>query len=618
MIPLKKLLLAGLLLSWATAGFSQAGYWQQAAKYQMEIDFDVEKHQFAGRQTLIYQNNSPDTLVRAFYHLYFNAFQPGSMMDIRSQTIADADPRVGSRIAALAPDEIGYQRVNSLTMNGKSAPYSTEGTILVVELPEPILPGGQATFQMDFAGQVPVQIRRSGRDNAEGIAYSMAQWYPKMSEYDYMGWHANPYVGREFYGIWGDYDVKISIDKDYVVGATGYLQNPEEIGHGYTEKEVDRKGKKITYHYLAPRVHDFVWAADPDYTHTTFEREKDMVMHFFYQENERTQENWEALPGIMDKAFDYINARFGVYPYEQYSFIQGGDGGMEYPMATLITGERNLVSLVGVSVHELMHSWYQMVLGTNESLYAWMDEGFTSWASAEVMNHLRTIGAIPGEPQANPQASSVLGLAAFRQSGRQEPLGVHSDHFNTNAAYSVAAYVKGSVFLEQLQYIIGKAAFDRTLKRYYETWKFKHPTPNDFIRIAEKESGLELDWYKEYMVYTTKAPDYAIEEVAEDNGGTVINLRRIGQMPMPLDILVTLDDGTSTLYNIPLVIMRGEKPRPEGVENYKVLPDWAWTHPKYTFSIAVPTNRIESIVIDPGVEMLEDDRENNTWLKSDN
>jgi hypothetical protein len=617
-LPLNRLLFSALLLLSATALWSQPNYWQQAARYEMEIDFDVTKHQFTGQQRLTYQNNSPDTLKRAFYHLYFNAFQPGSMMDVRSQTIADADPRVGSRIGALGPDEIGYQKVNSLTMNGTPAKYTVEETVLVVDLPEPILPGAQAVFEMEFAAQVPVQIRRSGRDNAEGIAYSMAQWYPKMAEYDRMGWHSNPYVGREFYGIWGDFDVKISIDKDYTVGGTGYLQNPAEIGHGYTEEAVEPEGEKITYHFFAPRVHDFMWAADPDYTHTTFERENGMVMHFFFQENERTKDNWAALPGIMDKAFAYINAHYGEYPYDQYSFIQGGDGGMEYPMATLITGERNLNSLVGVSVHELMHSWYQMVLGTNESLYAWMDEGFTSWASAEVMNHLRSIGALPGEPMPNPQMNSILGLAGFRQSGRQEPLSVHSDHFDTNAAYSVAAYVKGAVFLEQLKAIIGTEAFDRTLKRYFATWKFKHPTPNDFIRIAEKESGLELDWYKEYMVYTTKAPDYAVSEVSSEGGKATITLQKLGSMPMPLDVRVTLDNGTETWYNIPLVLMRGEKPRPAGVENYVVLPDWSWTNPKYSFTIDVPADRVESVVIDPGVHMLDDNRENNTWQKSDN
>ena len=211
----------------------------------MEIDMDVETNRFKGIQRLVYTNNSPDELNQVFYHLYFNAFQPGSMMDVRSRTIADPDGRVKDRIFKLSQDEIGYQKIKSLTMNGKDVTFSNEGTVLEVQLPPPIQPGEVATFDMTFEGQVPVQIRRSGRDNAEGVRYSMAQWYPKMAEYDYQGWHADEYIGREFYGVWGEFDVKISIDKDYIVGGTGYLQNPLEIGHGYEEDGQTVNKKKL-------------------------------------------------------------------------------------------------------------------------------------------------------------------------------------------------------------------------------------------------------------------------------------------------------------------------------------------------------------------------------------
>jgi hypothetical protein len=328
--------------------------------------------------------------------------------------------------------------------------YEVVGTILEVTLNQPIAANSSAIFDMEFESQVPVQIRRSGRDNAEGIAYSMAQWYPKMCEYDYQGWHANPYIGREFYGIWGDFDVKITIDKDYIIGGSGYLQNPNEIGHGYEDKGVkvkrNKKQKTNTWHFIAPNVHDFMWAADPDYKHTTYQAENGPMMHFFYQENEKTKDNWEILPQVMDKAFTFINKHYGKYPYKQYSFVQGGDGGMEYPMSTLITGERSLGSLVGVSVHELMHSWYQMILGTNESLYPWMDEGFTSFASSETMNHLRAIKALPGTPNDFPQQGSYGGYFALAASGKEEPMTTHSDHYKTNFAYGQAAYSKGATF----------------------------------------------------------------------------------------------------------------------------------------------------------------------------
>ena len=172
-----------------------ATYWQQHVDYKMDIDMDVNNYQYQGKQTLVYTNNSPDVLDRVYYHLFFNAFQPGSEMDVRSQTIADPDARVGSRIGQLKPNEIGYIKVNSLKQNGTTLTHETVGTVLEVKLANPIKPGEKVTFTMDFDAQVPAQIRRTGRNNEEGVALSMSQWYPKLAEYDFEGWHADPYIG---------------------------------------------------------------------------------------------------------------------------------------------------------------------------------------------------------------------------------------------------------------------------------------------------------------------------------------------------------------------------------------------------------------------------------------
>ncbi len=613
---MKQISLLLSLLSFPILLLAQPDRWQQRAEYKMEIDFNVKKHRYKGKQTLVYFNNSPEALDKVFYHLYFNAFQPGSMMDVRSTTIADPDRRVASRISKLEKDEIGYQEVKSLRHNGKAVSFKTVGTILEVSLNEAIPANSKATFEMEWEAQVPLQIRRSGRDNKEGIDYSMTQWYPKMCEYDYQGWHANPYVGREFHGIWGDFDVRIAIDRDYIIGGTGVLQNANEIGYGYEEKgtKVKRpKSKKLTWHFIGENVHDFAWAADPDYTHRKLQLKDGPLLHFLYQKNEKTEEVWERLPSIMETAFPFMNSKFGVYPYPQYTVIQGGDGGMEYPMATLITGHRNLSSLVGVTVHELFHSWYQMILGTNESLYPWMDEGFTSYGSNETMNYLKSKGLIPGAtPTENPHLNSLRGYANFAQSGSEEPLSTHADHFSLNSAYSVASYVKGEVFLYQLSYILGKEAFDQGVLDYFNTWKFKHPNPNDFIRIMEKASGLELDWYKEYMVNTTHTIDYAIESIKEAGSKTEVTLRKVGKMPMPIDILVTEAGGKKTMYNIPLRMMRGEKT--DGtLGKLEVLEDWPWTHPEYKFELPIEMEKIVKIEIDPNHGMAETDIDNNVY-----
>ncbi|MCE7996775.1 MAG: M1 family metallopeptidase [Roseivirga sp.] len=586
--------------------------WQQEANYTMEIDMDVETNRYQGKQTIEYTNNSPDELNQVFYHLYFNAFQPGSMMDVRSRTIADPDGRVRDRISKLSPEEIGYQKIKSLKLNGKKVDYVVEGTILEVQLNKPITSGETVTLEMEFEAQVPLQIRRTGRDNAEGIRYSMSQWYPKLSEYDYQGWHANPYIGREFYGVWGNFDVKISIDKDYLIGGTGYLQNPLEIGHGYedegqTVKQKVKKGK-LTWHFKAPGVHDFMWAADPDYIHDKLKMANGTTLHFFHQEGQNV-ENWKNLPAITERAMTYANKHFGQYPYNQFTVIQGGDGGMEYPMSTLITGNRG--SLVGVTVHEMMHDWYHGVLGSNESLHPWMDEGFTSYASARISRHLRG-------NERNNEELETLGLPAgqgyirLAKSGSEEAMSTHSDHFDLNRAYSASAYGKGSVWMSQMGYVMGEEARDKALLEYFETWKFKHPNPNDLIRVFEKVSNLELDWYNEYFVFGTKQVDYGIQNVLKEDNKTKVTLQKVGKMPMPMDMVVTYKDGTQEVHYAALRMMRGEK-KAETNDKRIVHPDWPWTNPTYEITINRPIEDIASIEIDPSKRMADVNRENNKW-----
>lgn len=596
-----------------------ANYWQQEVDYTMVIDVDTEKHQLKGSQILKYTNNSPDELDRVYYHLYFNAFQPGSMMDVRSRTIRDPDGRVRDRILYLEDDDIGYHNILSLKQDGQDVEFMVEGTILVVELNKVIQPGATTTFEMDFESQVPEQVRRSGKQNAEGVEFSMSQWYPKLAEYDYRGWHPNPYIGREFHGVFGDFDVKIMIDNDYLVGATGVLQNPNEIGHGYQDEgiEVKYNNDKITYHFVAEDVLDFFWGADPDFVHTTAQVPNGPKLHFFYQaeqisveatdeENATYLSYWEQLPEYLVGAFEYANEHFGEYPYPQYTTIQGGDGGMEYPMGTLITGARSLGSLVGVSVHEMYHSWYQNVIATNEALYPWVDEGFTVYASAETMDHLFE------RESEFPYSGAYNGYYALARSGVEEPMSTHADHYNTNFAYGRASYSKGAVYLGQLDYILGHETFRRAIKELHNKWKLKHPTDLDIIRLMEKESGMVLDWYHEYFVNTTKTIDYAIKSVEGDRESTTVELERIGLMPMPLDIHVVYEDGSEEMFYIPLRIMRGEKPAENELKR-TVLEDWQWVNPNYTFQIPVSAESISSIVIDPSQRLADIDKTNNIY-----
>ncbi len=586
--------------------------WQQRVEYKMDIDFDTSTHQFDGTQKIKYQNNSPDTLHKVFYHLYFNAFQPNSMMDWKSRSVEDPDGRVRDRIYYLNKEEIGYHKIKWIKQDGKECSFHVEGTILEVNLNKQIKPGKKTELEMEFESQVPVQIRRSGRNNAEGIDYSMSQWYPKLCEYDYMGWHANPYVGREFHGVWGDFDVKITIAGNQIVAASGVQKSKNDY--------VSVNNEKRTWHYKAENVHDFVWAADPDYKWIKYETTEGVDLHFFYQPGEDTDENWGKLPSILAEAIKFMNDRYGKYPYPVFKVIQGGDGGMEYPMATLITGNRSLGSLVGVSIHEWMHSWYQMVLATNEALYPWMDEGFTSFGTTETMQYLREkemLGAV--SPQANPFEGPYGSYIANALSGKEEALSTHADHYITNRAYGVGSYNKGQVFLKQLEYIIGQKDFNKTLLRYYDEWKFKHPTDIDFMRVAEKCSGLELDWYREYWVNTTHTIDYAVflANQDEERKKGLIFLSKEGIMPMPLDVEVSYADGTKEIYNIPLSIMRGNKSYDYENQRISIVKDWAWTHPAYSLEIMTNGKEIIEVEIDPSKRMADVKRGNNVWRKTE-
>ena len=516
-----------------------------------------------------------------------------------------------SRIKNLKPNEIGYLNTSNFLQDGVAAKTTVKGTVMEVILAKPILPNAKSNFKFDFEGQVPVQIRRSGRNNSEGVELSMSQWYPKMAEYDFEGWHADPYIAREFYGVWGNFDVKITIDKNYTIGGTGYLQNPNNIGHGYQEEgmamKLGKNVKNLTWHFKAPNVHDFTWAADKNYIHDVYDGPNGVKLHFLYKDNVEFPENWKKLQPLTAKLMEFFNANVGNYPYKQYSVIQGGDGGMEYAMCTLIMGNGDMEGLLGVTAHEMAHSWFQFLLATNESKHYWMDEGFTTFISDLALNEI-------GEKRVdNPFEGSYSSYISLANSGKELPQSTHADRHEHNRAYSISAYSKGSVFLTQLGYLIGNDKMMQSLQRYFDEYKFKHPTPNDFKRVAEKLSGAHLDWYLTDWTQTTNTIDYGIKNVQEISNGTKLTIERIGKTPMPLDILVEYEDGSLETYYVPLRMMHFVKENPFPQIARTVMPDWAWAMPEY--ELILPKKSVKQIVIDPSGMMADVNRENNNYIK---
>ena len=583
-------------------------YWQQSVDYKMTVDVDVKTFKYNGQQTLVYTNNSPDTISKVFYHLFYNAFKPGSEMATRILSGKDLNKRFKIDINNIPKDEEGMLNVSNVKQNGVGLKIEYSETILEVSLNPVLMPGDKTTISLDFEGQIPKIIRRSGRDSKEGVALSVAQWFPKIAEYDYDGWNAEPYIGREFHGVWGDFDVTINIDKNYVVAASGYLQNPQNYGHGYGGKKSKSRKGKTSWRFKAPMVHDFTWAADPDFIHDIYPGPNGVALHFFYKNNPEIIDNWKKLQPKTAELMRFFNNTIGKYPYKEYNVVHGGDGGMEYAMLTLITGNRKFGSLVGVTAHELAHSWFQHVLATNEMKHEWMDEGFTSYISK------LAVDKILEENNPFPLSGSYKSYLNLALSGHEQPQSTNANRYDYNMAYESTAYSKGAVFLAQLGYVIGQENLSKTIKDYYDTHKFTHPTPNDFRRIAERVSGIQLKWYLTDWTQTTNQIDYGIKSVKETNKNTTITLERIGSMPMPLDVLINYNDGSYEIQYIPISLMRGEKKNPYNLP-WSINKDWAWSRPEYTLLIEREKKDITAIVVDPTGYMADVNRNNNEYFK---
>ncbi|MCS3656949.1 M1 family metallopeptidase [Salinibacter ruber] len=612
------LLLLLLLCSPALAAAQSPGQWQQHVDYEMDIRLNPETHQVDGHQRLTYTNNSPDTLRTVYYHLYFNAFQPQSMMAERNRHLPDPDGRTVPRIFNLTPDEQGRQTVTSLTQDGTPVSYEIYDTVLRVDLAEPIPPGTSTTFVMDYRSQVPLQTRRSGRNSrGDDIDYTMTQWYPKMAEYDERGWHANYYINREYYAPYGEFDVEITLPAEYTIGATGVLQNPDEVGHGY---DIDGSGTwrpsdglpdadTLTWHFRAEDVHNFAWSADPDYIHDKVTADG-TTHHILYKPE--VAEQWRPLRNNMPDLTAYFSDEYGDYPYPQMTVAQGGDGGMEYPMFTVVSSydgpefeeKSSYRSILGTTVHEFAHMWFYSALGSNEADYAWMDEGFTSYATTEGMAHLA------GQPADHTGARQSV--VTMHKLGIAEPFSTPADWFSTNTAYGITSYPGGQMLVDMLGYVMGDAQRDQWLRRYFRERAGMHPDPFDLELFAEQESGLMLDWYFQQVTESTRTVDDAIADLDQKRTGdgvTVdLTLKRKGTLRLPQDVKLTLADGTTQWLNVPLASMHGHKPVPD---DWIVTEPWPWVAPEKTVSVTVDS-RVEKAVIDPNGETPDVNRLNNS------
>ncbi|WP_404984389.1 M1 family metallopeptidase [Chryseobacterium sp. M5] len=576
----------------------QNAYYQQAAQYKMDIDVNAEQFTYQGTQTLKYRNNSPDELNVVYFHLYWNAFKPNSMMDQRVASQGkNGDSRLQkdgiSRLASIPKNEEGAQNIHWIKQNGKELKYEIQETVMKVYLDKPIKAHSKTTFTMEWDAVIPQQIRRAGRNNKEGVDMTMTQWYPKIAEYDYDGWATFDYVGREFHAPFADFDVTIKINKDYVVGAGGTLLNPKEVKGYDASAQIKADQNKATWKWTAKNMLDFAWAADKDYSVESFDVPQGPKVYFVYLKNDKTKAWGEAKPYVT-KYFQIMNSKFGKYAYPSYAFIQGGDGGMEYGMCTMILGEaKNIEDLMGLMAHEGSHSWYQQMLATNESVRPWMDEGFTSYAESYVMHQLFP----PKDNRPNAFVEKIDAYRKFLKKQIEEPAVWLGDHHDNGTAYSYASYVKGELYLVQLGYIVGEDNLSKIMTEYFKEWSMKHPTDRDFLHIAQKVSGMDLKWFHHYWINTTKTIDYGIKDVQYGNTSTTITLVNNSQIPMPIDFSVITADNKMVNYQIPLNMTHTWKTK-DAFGEFTTLKYWPWTQKEYTLTIPYNKSQLRVLGID--------------------
>jgi len=553
-------------------------YWQQDVKYRIDVRLDTEKHTLQGREVLEYTNNSPDTLEYVWFHLYPNAYK-------NNETVfAKELRRLGSgRFHFASEKDRGYIDILSLKAQGKELRWEYKKgdiTEAKVYLPSPLYPGEKVTFEIEFFLKIPLIFSRLGH---VGRHYEITQWYPKIVVYDEKGWHPDGYhaVG-EFYGEFGTFDVRITLPKDLVVGATGVLIAPESekawldslaAEGARIEKMADKERKRYlkerdkrikrtrtretkTLHFHAEKVHDFAWFADSRYILKRGEFEGIQINVLVRPEHERM---WKDAIQYVHDTLKYYGEWYGRYPYPQITVVDGdlrAGGGMEYPNIVVIAMPNVPFFnrfLEMVIMHEVGHQWFYGVLGTNEMDEAWMDEGINSYSENRYLerkygkegNMTNWPKALSFLPQISDRWMQTISYYTYASQNHDEP--ILKPAYKFEEAYFPMVYHKAARMMDMLNYLLGEETFNRVMQAYFEEWKFKHPDTQDFIEVAERVSGRELDWFFHQWLETTKKCDYAVGKVktrrTPEGYETSVQVRRLGEVIMPVDVLVVTRDG---------------------------------------------------------------------------
>jgi len=555
------------------AGRPGPGYWQQEVNYRIDAALDPAANVLRGSARITYRNRSPDSLPYLWMHLEQNMCAPGS---ITNQL--DQPPLVflGSTFDFSCKGFAGGLMVERIMAGGTPLAHVIHGTTMRVELRRPIPPG--ATFEFEVDWRFPVPPYGGGRMGHDGTLYQVAQWYPRLAVYDDLrGWNHEPYIGAgEFYLEYGRFDVALTVPATYIVGATGTLENPAEVltaaqrerlSRARTASEpvaVIRRGEAgrasqtrptasgtLTWRWSADSVRDFAFAASPDFQWDAVGWDGILVQTLY-----RPQATlWAEAARMTRDAMRYYSETWHRYPYPQFTSVEGPIEGMEYPMITFDPAGPSREDLHWVLAHELGHQWVPMLVGSNERLYPWMDEGFNTFIDLA-------------------NAALYFKGTAYGDSIEVHPLHLYPDHAAPGTEQPLitppvevkdlfwVGYQKPALMLQVLRYeVLGKERFDHAFREYLAAWAFKHPGPADFFRLMRDASGTDLDWFWRGWVFGTDRLDQAVERITQESGGiTAIVLVNRGTMVMPAELRLAYREGPAETVRLP-VEMWNQGPR---------------------------------------------------------
>jgi len=595
------------------AGSPGPDYWQQRADYVIRATLDTSAQTVTGQERITYTNNSPDTLRYLWLQLDQNLFSSKS----RGSRIFDQGSRFGTAGAegGVTLTKVTAPRTGA-AQSQRSVPlkYLVNGTVMRVDLPAPLPPRRRQVIDIVWSFPFGPNSNRMGLEQIDGgYVYEVAQWYPRLAVYDDVrGWNTEQYLGQgEFYLEYGSFDVSLTLPANMLVAATGTLQNPGQVLTAVQRQRLAQarlsdstvviRGKDevgdpasrppspsgtLTWRFTADSVRDFAWAAARHFVWDAARtnKGKTLAMSFYPPSAEPV---WRESTQYIRFAVDHYSSWYR-YPYPVAINVNGIEGGMEYPMIVFCHNRTDGPALFSVTDHEIGHTWFPMVVGNNERLYAWMDEGFNTF-----MNYYNWEEKYPGTYNRRGNPGLYLPLAV---SGREEPIMTPADRIR--GSLSVTAYTKPGLGLILLRdRILGRERFDPAFREYIRRWAYKHPTPADFFRTMEDGVGEDLSWFWRSWFYTTDRLDQAVDSVAAvDSAGLVasrVYLRSAGAMPMPVELDLRFADGRQQHLSLPVEIWYGGS----------------------QYTLLVPgAERVTGATIDARNQFPDVRRENNSWM----